>query len=266
MTGSPLSLFFARVENGLETTSWRAKVISFAGALFLLAFVLTVSFTALRYNWNWDAVWAYRQKFINGWIVTVLLSLAALVLSTLIGLVFALGQRSSFLPVRYFSKIYVELVRGTPLLVQIFILFYVVGNLFGLTERYTSGVLILSLFSGAYISEVIRAGIENVGKSQIESARAIGLTRVQTYRYVIFPQAIRQILPPLTGQFVSLIKDSSLLSVISIAEFTKEAQEVASITYGTLESYLPLAVGYLALTLPLALWTRAMEKRFRYET
>jgi polar amino acid transport system permease protein len=128
------------------------------------------------------------------------------------------------------------------------------------------GVLTLSFFSGAYISEVVRAGIESVGKSQLESAKAIGLTRAQTYRYVIFPQALRQSLPPLAGQFVSLIKDSSLLSIISISEFTWNAEAINSRTFSTLESYIPLAVGYLILTLPISLWTRYLEKRHKYET
>ena len=167
---------------------------------------------------------------------------------------------------RYFSKIYVELIRGTPLLVQILIFFYVVAEAFGVSNRYFVGVLTLSVFSGAYISEIFRAGIESIGKSQLEAARAVGFTPVQTYRYVIFPQALRQTLPPLAGQFASLIKDSSLLSIIAVKELTLNAQEVSAYTYSTMESYLPLAVGYLLLTLPISLWTRWLENRTRYET
>jgi polar amino acid transport system permease protein len=187
-------------------------------------------------------------------------------LSTFIGVIFALVRRSRFLPLRYFGQLYVELVRGTPLLVQILIFFYVVADAFHLQNRYVVGVLILSFFSGAYISEIVRAGIESIGQSQLESARAIGLTRTQTYRFVIFPQALRLTLPPLVGQFVSLIKDSSLLSIIGLNEFTQAARDVNSVTYSTLESYIPLAVGYLALTLPISLWTRALERRLRFET
>ena len=117
-----------------------------------------------------------------------------------------------------------------------------------------------------YISEVIRAGLQSVSESQLESARAIGLTRPQTYRYVILPQALRLTLPPLVGQFVSLIKDSSLLSIIGLNEFTQAARDVNAVTYSTLECYLPLAAGYLVLTLPLSLWLRSLEKRFRFET
>ena len=105
-----------------------------------------------------------------------------------------------------------------------------------------------------------------MGASQLESARAIGLSGGQTYRYVIFPQALRQVLPPLAGQFASIVKDSSLLSIIGLSEFTYTAQQVNSATYSTLESYLPLAVGYLILTLPISLWTHGLGRTLRYET
>jgi polar amino acid transport system permease protein len=198
--------------------------------------------------------------------MTVAISSAAMLLSLLVGLATALAQRVPFLPLRYLGRVYMEIIRGTPLLVQILIFFYVVADAFGISNRYLVGVVILAMFSGAYISEIIRAGIESVSETQLESARAIGFTRFQIYRYVIFPQVARQILPPMAGQFASLIKDSSLLSIISVNEFTLNAQEVNAFTFSTLESYLPLAVGYLILTLPISLWTKRLEKRFRYAT
>jgi polar amino acid transport system permease protein len=202
----------------------------------------------------------------QGYLVSLALAAGALVLSLLLGTLLALGRRTPFLPIRYVCRIYVELIRGTPLLVQILVLFYGVFDQIGLQNRYIAGVLILAGFSGAYISEIIRAGIEAIAKSQLESARAIGLTTVQTYRYVILPQAIRQILPPLAGQFASLIKDSSLLSIIGLSEFTLSAQEANSYTFSTLESYIPLAIGYLILTLPISLWTQSLEQKHRFET
>jgi len=150
--------------------------------------------------------------------------------------------------------------------VQIYLYFYVFANALQIHNRYLVGPLILAAFTGAYISEIIRSGIEGVGRSQLESARAIGLTTRQTYRHVIFPQAIRQILPALAGQFVSLVKDSSLLSVIAIAELTKAAGDVNSFTFAPFESYLPLAVGYLVITVPLSLWTQSLEQRAKFDT
>src|SRR6266699_1383676 len=241
----------------------------FAAALVAAAMVAAIfyfSFHQITYRWNWQAVLNYRSTLLSGWLTTLFISFASLILSTIIGIAFALARRSEILPLRYFTHIYVELVRGTPLLVQILVFFYVVADAFHVGNRYLVGILILSFFSGAYISEIVRVGIESIGQSQLESARAIGLTTAQTYRYVIFPQALRVSLPPLVGQFVSLIKDSSLLSIIAVNEFTQAARDINSITYSTLECYIPLALGYLLLTLPISLWTRSLEKRLRFET
>jgi len=141
-----------------------------------------------------------------------------------------------------------------------------VANGIGLQDRLVAGVLILSLFSGAYLAEIIRSGIDSIPATQLESARAIGLTPWQTYRFVIAPQALRQILPPLAGQFASLIKDSSLLSIIGVTEFTFAAQQAFSATYRTMESFLPLAIGYLLLTLPVSILSKILERRLRFET
>lgn len=243
-----------------------ARLFAWGTAFLLVALIFTFAFHRLQYGWNWGAVLAYRQKFLQGWLVTLAISIASLACSLLLGLAAALGRRGSFLPFRALATLYVELIRGTPLLVQILVFFYVVADAFGVENRYVVGVLTLSIFSGAYISEIIRAGIESVGESQLESARAIGLTRAQIYRYVVFPQVTRLVLPPLTGQFASLIKDSSLLSIIAVSEFTLNAQEINAFTYSTLESYLPLALGYLVLTLPISLVSRGLEQRFRYAT
>ena len=232
----------------------------------LLAFVFTFAFYQLEYRWHWEEVFRYRAKFVRGWCMTLILSGSALCLSSVLGVMIALLRRSSWLVPRYLARVYVETIRGTPLLVQILIFFYVIADAFGLDNRYVAGVLILSTFSGAYISEIVRAGIESVGASQLESAKAVGFTSWQTYRFVIFPQALSRSLPPLAGQFVSLIKDSSLLSIIGISEFTLNAQEVNAFTYSALESYLPLAAGYWILTLPLSLWTLTLEKRHRFDT
>jgi polar amino acid transport system permease protein len=250
-----------RLGRPVERAAW---IVSWCLVALLTAALFSFAFSQLHYGWNWDAIWQYRQKFLRGWLVTVAISAAALLVSLVIGLLTALARRSAFLPARYAAVLYVEAVRGTPLLVQILILFYVVANAFGVDNRYLVGVLALSLFAGAYLSEMIRSGIESIRDSQLESARAIGLTRGQTYRYVIFPQVVRQLVPPLTGQFASIIKDSSLLSIIAVSEFTLNAQEVNAFTYSTLESYLPLAAGYLLLTLPVSLASRLLERRFHY--
>jgi len=232
----------------------------------VFAAALAAAFARVDYEWNWAGVWEYRQKFVQGWLVTVGLSLAALVTSTLIGGVAAALLRSGNVLGEAAARVYVELIRGTPLLVQLLIGFYVVATAVGLENRYVAGVVLLSLFSGAYMAEIFRGGLDAIPKAQVDSARAIGLTPWQSLRLVVLPQAIRLVLPAVAGQLVSLVKDSSLLSVIAISEFTLNAQEVNSFTYSTLESYLPLAAGYLMLTLPLSALARWLERRFRYET
>jgi polar amino acid transport system permease protein len=258
--------FTASNEPGTPGPSWPVRALNFGIALAAISLVFCFSFWNLDYHLRWDSIYPYRRMFVQGWLTTIWISAAALVASTLAGFCSALAQRSGFLPLRYLSKIYIEVVRGTPLLAQILIFFYVVAPAFHVGERYLVGILTLAFFSGAYISEIIRAGIESVGRSQLESAKAIGLTRAQAYRYVIIPQAVRQTLPPLAGQFVSLVKDSSLLSIIGISEFTLNAEMVNARTYSTLESYLPLAAGYLVLTLPISIWTRRLEQRHKFET
>jgi polar amino acid transport system permease protein len=243
-----------------------ARVLNTLLALVLLVGAVTLSLVKLNYNWGWESVWESRQILIDGWITTVGVACAALVVSTVGGFVLALCQRSFLLPLRYLAKVLVEVLRCTPLLVLILVAWYGVCVVLHIDNRFLAGVFILTLYESAYVSEIMRSGIESVGKSQIESARAIGLTRAQTYRYVIIPQATRQVLPPLAGQLATLIKDSSLLSIMAIKEFTYNAQQVNSNTYSTLESYLPLAAGYLVLTVPISLWSRWLERRFKYET
>ena len=260
------SWFWISPDERSRPVPWQIVCLNWALAFFLLALVCLFAVSELRYNWNGDTVGGYSNFFWRGWWNTLKISVLALVLSTLIGLIAALARKSGFLALRALSRLYVELIRGTPLLVQISFAFYVIADAFRFQDRFTVGLLTLSLFSGAFISEIIRGGIESVGATQLESARAIGLTRSQTYRYVIFPQAIRLILPGLAGMFANLIKDSSLLSVISIEEFTWNAQQVSALTYSNFECYIPLAIGYLVLTLPITLWTQWLEKRTRYET
>ncbi|NDG72466.1 MAG: amino acid ABC transporter permease [Proteobacteria bacterium] len=241
-----------------------AKVLS--GLLLLFAYSALCWLAFSQSLKNWDQVWGYRVTFLNGWAATIGISAAALVLSTIVGSLAALARRSSFLPLRYTAVAYVETVRGLPLVVLVLFGFYSIANAVGWNDRISVGIVILSLFSGAYIAEIIRAGIESVGRSQWDSARAIGLTTAQTYRFVIFPQVMRQILPPVAGQFSSLIKDSSLLYIIGIPELTFAANQINSATYSTFESFVPLGVCYLVLTLPVSLWTKYLEAKVRYET
>lgn len=267
MDQNPLKrLFVAPSGPGSDPAPWSVHAFNallvFLGvtALFVFAFSRSI------YGWDWGSIASYWPLLVRGWIVTLAISVVALLLSVALGSATALARRSRILPLRHLAGLYVELVRGTPLLIQILVLYYVVAHAFGVDQRYAMGTLALALFTGAYIGEVIRAGIDGVGASQIESARAVGFTPLQIYRHIVLPQATRQILPALAGQFVSLVKDSSLLQIIAITELTFSAQQVAANTFSKLEAYLLLVPGYLILTLPISLWSRRLERRLHYET
>jgi polar amino acid transport system permease protein len=224
------------------------------------------TFVAVPYNWHWGAIWEWRRLIAQGWGVTIAVSLGSLLLSLPIALLLMLGQRSRVVPARQFARVCVELVRGTPLLVLLLLGYYGVANAMQVSTPLPAGVFILALFHGAYLSEIFRGAWESIGASQLEAARAVGFSRAQTWRFVIFPQALRRALPGTAGQMVSLIKDSSLLSVIGVQELTQMVRGANAQAYTALEGYVPLALLYLALTLPLSWWTRQMEERFRYET
>jgi len=249
-----------------------------AGLLIALAFggLCTLVFSKLSSHWDWSKPLEpqYRQILLRGWGCTLVLSLGALIGSLIVGLVLMLGQRSPLRAVNWTCRLFLEFVRDTPLLVQLLVGYYVIfGPLmsrtlegFGWDEKLLIGILLLSIFEGAYLGEILRGGVESIPKTQWESARAVGFNRRQIYRHVIFPQALRRVLPAVAGQFVSLIKDSSLLSVIGVQEFAYQAKVYTSMTYGGLEAYVPLAIGYLVLTAPVAFLSHRLERRFRDET
>lgn len=243
-----------------------ARALNAALAFGILVGGVWFAFQQLDYDWNWPAIWKYRQKFLNGWLTTIGLALLSLAASTVLGTLLAFARRSRLLFLEYTARTIVEIVRGTPLLVQVLIAFYVVAAAFRIDDRFFVGIMALAVYHGVFLSEIIRAGIESVGASQWETARAVGFTKLQTYRHVVFPQALRQILPPTAGEFASLVKNSSILSIIAIGELTLNAQEVNANAYRSFESFLPMALGYLVLTLPISLWTQHLETKARYET
>ena len=246
---------------------------SIVGRLFWTVIILAVvgwifhaTFAAVHYQWNWDGVRQYKSQFFSGWLMTLAIAAGAMVVSVVLGFLLMIGRRAPLEPVRMLCQGIVELVRGTPLLVQLLIGYYIVANAMQINEPFLVGMLLLGGFEGAYLAEIFRGAVESIGASQREAARAVGFSTSQTYRHVIIPQALRRALPGTTGQLVSLIKDSSLLSVIGIEELTQKVKVINASSYTALEGYLPLAVAYLAVTLPLAWWARRLERRFAYET
>jgi polar amino acid transport system permease protein len=235
--------------------------------LFLgVSFGVYVMFAQVHYAWNWSPALTYGPQLAVGWLTTLGLSLGAMVVSILVGFTLMIGRRSPWVPVQLFCTGAVEILRGSPLLVQLLVGYYIVATALRIGEPLLVGMVLLGCFEGAYLAEIFRGAVESIGASQREAARAVGFDATQTYRYVIIPQAIRRALPGTTGQMVSLIKDSSLLSIIGIEELVKKVESMNSASYTALEGYLPLALAYLIVTLPLSWYARQLERRFAYET
>lgn len=236
------------------------------GLLLAVSLAVQALFASVRYEWNWAAAWGYRAQFFQGWLTTLGIAAGAMLVSLLVGLGLMAGRRAPWLAVRMVCGGVVEIVRGTPLLVQLLIGYYIVAQQLQVRDPLLVGVLLLGLFEGAYLAEIFRGAVESIGSSQREAARAVGFNTAQTYRFVILPQAMRRALPGTAGQMVSLVKDSSLLSVIGIEELVQKVKILNSASYTALEGFLPLAVAYLIVTLPLSRWAQSLERRFHYET
>ncbi|MBD8482237.1 MULTISPECIES: amino acid ABC transporter permease [Pseudomonas] len=191
---------------------------------------------------------------------TLWLSLVSGVVGLLLGLVTGLCRLSSNPTLRHLSTVYVELVRGTPLLVQIFIFYFFIGTVLNLSREF-AGVAALALFTGAYVAEIVRSGVQSIAKGQGEAARSLGLDAGQSMRYVILPQAFKRVLPPLAGQFISLVKDTSLVSVIAITELTKSGREAITTSFSTFEIWFCVAALYLVINLPLSYFASRLERR-----
>lgn len=192
--------------------------------------------------------------------ITLKLSALSLVFALLLGLVAGLGRVSRNPAAQNLAASYVEIIRGTPLLVQIFIFYFFIGTVLSLSA-FAAGVAALAVFTGAYIAEIVRAGIQAVPRGQMEAARSLGMSVVQAMRHVILPQALKKTLPPLAGQFINLIKDSSLVSVMALTDLTKAGREVVASTFSPFEVWFTVAAMYLLLTGSLSYLVRRMEKR-----
>ncbi|WP_136478525.1 amino acid ABC transporter permease [Pseudomonas sp. DG56-2] len=191
---------------------------------------------------------------------TVWISVASGVMGLIIGLFAGLCRLSNNPTLRDLSTVYVELVRGTPLLVQIFIFYFFIGTVLNLSREF-AGVAALALFTGAYVAEIVRAGVQSIAKGQGEAARSLGLSAGQSMRHVVLPQAFKRVLPPLAGQFISLVKDTSLVSVIAITELTKSGREAITTSFSTFEIWFCVAGLYLLINLPLSHMASRLERR-----
>lgn len=213
--------------------------------------------------------WKPGLLLIGLWI-TLKISVLATILGVIIGVIGGLSRISSNPALKWTTIIYVEIIRGSPLLVQIIIWYFVLGTVInqllsayglGRLPALWYGVASLACFAGAYVTEIVRAGIQSIHRGQTEAARSLGMSYAQSMLHIILPQALRRILPPLAGQFISLIKDSSLLGVIAIRELTKAAREAVTASLQIFEVFFMLAALYLVLTFTLSMIVQRLEKR-----
>ena len=243
--------------------------------LSVIIFILTVSSSNMNYNWQWYRVPGYiisyssdgsieAGRLIQGLGITVKISVISLFLAFFIGMITALFRLSTSIAAKTVSRVYLELIRNTPLLIQLFFIYFVVSPVFKITP-FVTAILVLSLFEGAYASEIIRGGINAIPKGQWESSYSLGLSSLDTYRYIILPQTLKQVLPPLTGQAVSLIKDSALVSTIAIFDLTMAGQAIISETFLTFEIWFTVAIIYLFMTVSISSFVHYLEKRNSYE-
>jgi polar amino acid transport system permease protein len=197
---------------------------------------------------------------LQGLSVTLQVSFFAALITISLAMIVSIMKLSSYVFLRDIATVYITVIRGTPLLVQIFLFYFIIANMFTL-DRFVAGFLSLGIFYGAYMAEVLRGAIQSISKGQMEASRSLGIPYFSAMRYIILPQALKRALPTLVGEIISLVKDSSLVSVIAITDLTKVGREIVSNTFSPFETWIVIAIVYLSLTSILSYIGHRLEKR-----
>lgn len=214
-------------------------------------------------SFNWNLIVDSLPLLLQGAWITVEITAMSVGCGFLIGMFVSLANLSSLLPVRLLAKCYVDIIRGTPLLVQIFLIYFALPMITGeRIEPFIAAVTACSINSGAYVSEIFRAGIQSIDKGQMEAGRSLGMSWGQTMRYIIMPQAFKRIIPPLGNEFIAMLKDSSLVSVIGFEELTRRGQLIIAKTYGSFEIWSTVAIIYLIMTVTISQLVSYLERRY----
>ncbi|NLL42727.1 MAG: amino acid ABC transporter permease [Firmicutes bacterium] len=217
-------------------------------------------------DFRWDLVWSSLPTLLTGAKLTVQLTSIAVFFGTILGTLAGIARISSGL-FKAVSAAYIDVIRGTPLLVQTFIIFY---GLPSIIQRpipaYVAAVLALSINSGAYVGEIVRAGIQSIDRGQWEAAASLGHSRLQTMGYIILPQALKRTLPPLGNEFIALLKDSSLVSVIALEELVRKGQIIIGRTFRPFEIWLAVAMIYFVMTFTVSRFVNLLERKMAPES
>lgn len=218
----------------------------------------------MDYTWHFQIVWDYRMVFVRGAIVTAQITFWATLIGILVGLPLGLMRRSEFALLRVPASTFIELFRSTPALVQLVWIYYSLPILTGLQmSNFVSVSIGLGLHAAAYFAEIFRAGVNSIARGQWDAARAIGMSYTQAMRRIILPQAVRRMVPPFINEFASLIKLTTLGSVLAVYELLHEANNLINNTYRPLEVYTVLAVAFAVLIYPIIFASQRLEQRWR---
>jgi len=242
--------------------------------LAVVGFIVNAAYTgsqSMGYNWQWYRIPQYFYTFTDagfqwgeiviGLVKTIELSGLAFLLALCLGLLVALLRLSGLIVGSAVAVVFLEIVRNMPLLVLLYLFYYVLGPIFDL-DRYTASILCLGVYHGAMVSEIFRAGINAIPIGQWEAANSIGMTKAQSYRYIVLPQSVRFMLPPLTGEAVNMVKSSAIVSVIAVAELTTIGRNIISDTYMSFEIWFTIAAVYLILTTILSVCSTYVERYY----
>lgn len=213
------------------------------------------------YTWHFEVAWEYRQVFVRGALVTAQLSIGALVMGIVLGLLVGIGRNSKYRLVSWPAAIFVETFRSTPTLVQLVWIYYALPIVTGIQLSAFVSVLVgLGLHTAAYMGEIFRAGVNSIDRGQTHAAQAIGMTYLQTMRRIILPQAVRRMVPPFINEFATLIKLTSLASVLAVSEILHEANNLISSTFRPMEIYTAVGLVFVLIVFPMIYLARLLEQ------
>jgi len=212
---------------------------------------------------NFELIQSAFPLLLSGAAITIEITALSVFFGMLIGIVVSLVRLSDFKILRWLGNVYVDFIRGTPLLIQIFLVYFALPGIIGhRVDAFFAAISACSINSGAYVAEVFRGGIQSIDIGQMEAGRSLGMTWWQTMRYIILPQAFKRIIPPLGNEFIAMLKDSSLVSVIGFEELTRRGQLIIARTYASFEIWMAVAIIYLIMTFAVARLTGLLERKF----
>ena len=217
-------------------------------------------------NFDFDLVTRSFPLLLLGAGVTIQITALSVGFGLVIGVFMGMARLSKMWVIRSFAAVYVDFIRGTPLLVQIFLIYFALPIIIGQRiDPFVAAITACSVNSGAYVAEVFRGGIQSIDKGQMEAGRSLGMTWWQTMRFIVLPQAFKRVIPPLGNEFIAMLKDSSLVSVIGFEELTRRGQLIIARTYGSFEIWLTVAFIYLVMTLSISRLVAYLERRYKID-